>query len=322
MKRLLTILLAATLILGVFTGCKEDSGKLKIGIIQPIEHTSLDTIRESFIEELANLGYKDGENVIIDYKNGQNDQSNLKAISQKFVGDNYDLIVAIATPAAQAVVGETKDIPIVFSACTDPVSSGFVENMEKPGGNVTGTSDYIAVDKIFELAKRLTPDVKTFGLMYNTGETNSVSVINDAKAYLTANGLKYVEATVTNTSEVQQAALSLNGRAEAIFIPIDNTVASAMATIAAAAIESKLPIYTGADSMVQDGGFATVGIDYTTLGRETANMAAQILAGTKPGDIPVKIFDEVGTYINKTTAEKIDIELSESILNSATKIFE
>ncbi|MDI9479264.1 MAG: ABC transporter substrate-binding protein, partial [Bacillota bacterium] len=155
MKRIVTskvFLLLTIMLLVLAAGCSADSGssqaddQIKIGIVQIVEHPSLNMIRESFVEQLAAQGYRDGENVIIDYQNAQNDQTNLKTICQKFSTSKYDMIVAIATPSAQAAVGETKDIPIVFSACTDPVGSGLVDSLEKPGANVTGTSDAVSAE--------------------------------------------------------------------------------------------------------------------------------------------------------------------------------
>ena len=328
MKRKLSMMVALCLVLIMaltVVGCgktsQKDDGKLTIGIVQIIEHPSLNTIRESMVAELAALGYKDGENITIDYQNAQNDQTDLKTIAQKFVNSKYDLIVAIATPSAQAVVGETKDIPIVFSACTDPVGSGLVASLEKPGANVTGTSDAISAVKIMELAQRITPGFKTVGALYNSSETNSVSVINDLKAYGAQNGIKVIDATVTNTNEVQQAISSLVGKVDVVFSPIDNTVASAMPVVAQVANKAKLPVYVGADSMVKDGGLATYGVNYTTLGQETAKMVAEILKGTKPGDIPVKSMSDVEIYLNKDTAAAIGINIPDDVMAEAVQIF-
>jgi len=291
--------------------------KLQVGIVQIVEHPSLNTIRESFINELAKEGYKDGDNIVIDYQNAQGDQTNLKTICQKFVNNKYDLIVAIATPSAQAAVGETKDIPIVFSACTDPVGSGLVSNMDKPGKNVTGTSDAVSAEKIMELAKRITPNIKTVGALYTSSETNSVSVVNNLKEYAKKNGLTVVEATITNSSEVQQAVSSLVGKVDAIFSPIDNTVASAMPVVAQVATKAKIPVYVGADSMVKDGGLATYGINYPVLGQETAKMAVEILKGKKAGDIPAKAMTDMDIYVNKDTAKAIGITIPDDVLKEA-----
>jgi len=291
--------------------------KLQVGIVQIVEHPSLNTIKESFINELAKEGYKDGDNIVIDYQNAQGDQTNLKTICQKFVNNKYDLIVAIATPSAQAAVGETKDIPIVFSACTDPVGSGLVSNMDKPGKNVTGTSDAVSAEKIMELAKRITPNIKTVGALYTSSETNSVSVVNNLKEYAKKNGLTVVEATITNSSEVQQAVSSLVGKVDAIFSPIDNTVASAMPVVAQVATKAKIPVYVGADSMVKDGGLATYGINYPVLGQETAKMAVEILKGKKAGDIPAKAMTDMDIYVNKDTAKAIGITIPDDVLKEA-----
>lgn len=294
MKKPLAVVISAFMTLALvlsLTACApsktENTGstdtKKKIGIIQIVEHPSLNTIRDSLIEELKAQGYKDGESITIDYQNAQGDQTNLKTISQKFVSNKYDLIVAIATPSAQAVVSETKDIPILFSACTDPLGSGLVTNMEQPGGNVTGTSDAVSAEKIMELSKRITPDFKTIGALYNSSETNSVSVVNELKEYAKKNNMTVIDATVTNSSEVQQAVTSLVDKVDVLFSPIDNTVASAMPLVTQIANKAKKPVYVGADSMVKDGGLATYGINYQVLGKETGAMAVEILKGKKPG---------------------------------------
>lgn len=333
MKKQLAAVISAFMTLALvffLTACApsktENTGKAdakkKIGIVQIVEHPSLNTIRESLIAELQAQGYKDGETITIDYQNAQGDQTNLKTIAQKFVSNKYDLIVAIATPSAQAVVSETKDIPILFSACTDPLGSGLVTDMEKPGGNVTGTSDAVSAEKIMELGKRITPDIKTIGALYNSSETNSVSVINELKEYAQKNNMTVVDATVTNSSEVQQAVTSLVDKVDALFSPIDNTVASAMPLVTQIANRAKKPIYVGADSMVKDGGLATYGINYQVLGKETGIMAVEILKGKKAGDIPVKTMKDMDIYLNKTTAKAIGINLSDDVLKEAAQVFE
>ncbi|HWP98052.1 MAG TPA: ABC transporter substrate-binding protein [Syntrophomonadaceae bacterium] len=331
-KRMMVVALVclSMLLLSSIAGCAKNKDtsqvdaskkKVKIGIVQIVEHPSLNTIRESFVKQLKEKGFEDGVNATIDYQNAQGDQTNLKTICQKFVNNKYDLIVAIATPSAQAAVGETSEIPIVFSACTDPLGSGLVTNLEKPGKNVTGTSDAVSAEKIMELAKRITPNITTVGALYNSSETNSISVINNLKTYAKANGMQVVEATVTNSSEVQQATTALVGKVDAIFSPIDNTVASAMPTVVQVTNKAKIPVYVGADSMVKDGGLATYGINYTILGQETANMAAEILNGKKPGDISVKTMKDMDIYVNKDTAQAIGITIPDQVLKEALKVF-
>ena len=283
--------------------------KLKIGLVQMMEHPSLDEIREAVLAELADEGFDDAK-VEIDYQNGQGDMGTLNTIAQKFVGDNVDLIIAIATPAAQAAAAATTDIPIIFSAVTDPVSAGLTDNLDKPDRNCTGTSDAIPTAQIFALADELTPGIKTYGFLYNQGESNSVSVINDAKAALDAKGVQYIETCVVSSGEVTSAAQSLIGKVDAIFCPIDNTVAYAMPNLAQIAIDAKLPVYVAADSMVNDGGLATVGVNYTQLGRQTAQMAAEVLSGTAVADIPVQVLTQYSTVANKDTAAALGIDVS------------
>jgi putative ABC transport system substrate-binding protein len=333
-RKNLTVLLAVMMVIAVMlTGCGGNSASssdstdaskdmLKVGIVQIVEHPSLDTIRESILSQLAKEGFEDGKNITVDYQNAQGEQSNLKTICQKFSSGNYDLIIAIATPSAQAALGETKDIPIVFSAVTDPIAAKLVENLDAPGGNITGTSDAVSASKIMDLAKQITPDVKTVGALYNSSEVNSVSVIDDLKEYAKANGLEVVEAPVTNSSEVQQAASFLAGKCDAVFSPIDNTVASTMPVAAKTFNEAKIPFYVGADSMVNDGGLATYGINYTILGEETGKMAAQVLNGTAPGTIPVMTMTDMNIYVNQKTADAIGVTFPQDVLDKATVLGE
>jgi putative ABC transport system substrate-binding protein len=322
MKKLIATILAFALVF-VFAACggqtattssvseeptasiPEEENTIHIGLLQLVEHPSLDEIRESFIAELKAQGY---DNVIVDYENGQADAATMNTICQKFVGDDVDMIVAIATSAAQAAASATTDIPIVFAAVTDPVAAGLVGADGTPDRNCTGTSDAIATADIFALADTLTPGIKNYGFIYNLSETNSVTVIAEAKQILDAAGIPYTEACVTNSGEVATAAQSLIGKVDAIFCPIDNTVASAMPTLAQIAIEAQLPVYVAADSMVEDGGLATVGVNYTQLGKQTADMAIEILEGAAVADVPVEVLDEYSTVINEETAAALGID--------------
>lgn len=322
MKKVTAILLVLAMVMMMLSGCgskNAESGDemFKVGIIQLMEHPSLDTIRESIIEGLEDEGYVEGENLKIEYQNGQNDMSTMKNIAQTFVGDECDVIVAIATPAAQAALSETTEIPIVFAAITDPVGAGLVDSLDNPGGNVTGTSDEVSAEMIMNLAKDITPDFKTIGVLYNIGEDNSVSVVAQLKEYAGENGYKVIESTVTNTGEVQQAAQYLADKADIVFSPIDNTVASSMAVATETFNNAGIPFYVSADSMVNDGGLATCGIDYTVLGRETAAMIADILEGADPAAIAVRKMSEMSVYVNKETAKALNIEIPQAILDKA-----
>jgi len=309
MKKIL--LVSIIIFAAAFTACTSSNqadGQITVGILQMMEHPSLDLIRTSFIEEMHALGYTD---IDFDHRNGIGaDMSALTSIAQIFVGNEVDLILAIATPAAQAAAATTSDIPVIFAASTDPLAAGLVDNLARPSGNVTGTSDRICVESIFDFALQLTPDIQTVGFVYNLGEVNSVSVINDAKVLFAQLGLQYREATVTNTGEVHQAALSLVGHVDAIFTPIDNTVAAAMPTLAQVAMDAGIPVFTGADSKVMDGGLATVGIDYGILGAETARMVSRVLGGADIADVPVITMADFRTMVNRETAEAIGVSIA------------
>lgn len=324
MKKIYALALALTLALGIFTGCGDNpadpaptsggastpdaASKPKIGVVQYMDHPSLDTIRDAFTAKLTQLGYVDGENCEIEYKSAGGDATIQTSIVQSFAGDEKDVIVAIATPTAQAAASVADKIPVIFSAVSDPVGAELVASLDNPGGNITGTSDEIQVELILDLAMKYNPNLKKLGVIYNTSEANSVTNINKAKAYCEEHNIEIVETAVTNTNEVQQAAQVLCSKVDAVFAPNDNTVAGAMAVLADAGIKAKVPVYTGADSMVNDGGFATIGINYNDLGAETAVMVDQVLKGTKPGDIPVKVFkDNLQTIVNEDTAAALGI---------------
>ena len=326
MKKILSVVTALSLSLALLAGCGGSSsssapassaeetssagGKFKVGIIQMMEHPSLDEIRTAFLDEMAALGYGEDQVEFL-YQNGQNDATVMNTICQQFVGDEVDAIVAIATNAAQSAAAATSDIPIIFSAVTDPVAAQLLSDPTAPDGNATGTSDAIAVDQIFALAEELTPGIQTYGFIYNLGEVNSVSVISDAKAYLDEQGIAYVESTVTNSGEVAQSAQALLDQgADAIFVPIDNTVASAMTNLSDIATQAQVPVYVAADSMVKDGALATVGVNYTNLGKQTAAMAVKVLEGTPVSEIPVEVLDEYSVVVNEETAAALEIDVS------------
>lgn len=314
MKKVFSIVLAMVMAFAL-TACKGENaakGTLTVGVIQLAQHPSLDEIYAAFEKQLNEEAAKAGITVKIDYQNGQGDPTNINTICQKFVGDKVDAIVAIATPAAQgaAAAAEGSNIPIVFSAVTDPVEAQLVMNPSAPEGNITGTSDAIPVDKIFALAKELTPNVKSFGIVYNMGEPNSVVVVEQAKKYLAENGITLEESPITASGEVQMAAKNLSGKCDAIFVPIDNMVANAMPVLAQEAIAEGKPVYAAADSLVRDGALASVGVNYTNLGKKTADMLIKVLQGTAIKDIPVEILSDNAVVVNEDTAKALNIDVS------------
>lgn len=288
----------------------------KIGVIQLVEHKSLDIIYNSFKDELKNLGYVDGENVKITFQNAQGDMSNITSIVQGFEGDKQDVVVGIATPVAQGAMSLTKTTPVVFSAVTDPIGAGVLTDMNAPDKGMTGTSDAVQIDKIMDLALEITPNVKKIGFIYNPGEDNSVTNLGLLEKYVKEKNLELETVSISTSADLQTAAASLFEKVDMIFVSNDNTVAEAMPILTSEAIKAKKPVYVGADSMVMDGGLATVGIDYTDLGKETAKMVDEILKGKPVNEIPVKVFkDDLFMYVNTDTAKALGVEIPDSIKN-------
>lgn len=314
-------LMAAGLAATMLVGCGSDSGTVsddvkKVAIVQLVEHTSLNTIKDAFDAQMKELGYEEGKNIEYVFKNAQGDNNTAASIIQEFKGANPDVVMAIATPVAQAAATLAADTPVVFAAVSDPIGAKLTTNLEKPDKNITGTSDEIQVELILDKALEINPDLKTLGVIYNKSEANSVTNIEKAKAYAKSKNIELVEATVTSVNEVQTAINVLTSKCDAVFAPNDNTVASAMNVVGSACAKAKVPLYVGADSMVQDGGFLSVGINYEDLGKETANMVDQVLKGTKIEDIPVKVFKEnLNIYVNQSVLDQLGIELPDSIKN-------
>lgn len=282
-----------------------------VGILQYTSHSSLDEIAAAIQSELEQQALAAGVTIRVELKNGQGDAATINDICKMFVSDKVDLIIPIATPAATAAAAAVQgtDIPLVYSAVTDPVAAQLAQSMEAPGENMTGTSDYIDTAKILDLVLANNPDTKTLGLIYNLGETNSAATIEALRPVLEEKGIQAVESTVTTPGEVQMAAQNLVSKGvDAIFVPIDNTVASAMSVLADEAIKGGVPVYTAADSLVRDGGLATTGVNYTKLGELTAQMAVQVLQGEDPATIPVQVLNDGIVTVNTTTAKALGID--------------
>lgn len=318
MKKTGKLLMAAVVALGALSGCTSAQGDdiKKVSVVQIVSHSSLDTIRDSFSDEMEQLGYTEGE-IELEYYDAGNDTSTLDSILSTASGDGSDVIVAIATPTAQSAARYAEEIPIVFAAVSDPIGAGLTSSLEEPDKNITGTMDDIQVDQILGAALKIDPDMQRLGVIYNASEANSVTNIEKAKTFCEENGIELQEVTVTSTNDVQQAVTTLAGSCDAIFSPNDNTVASAMSAAAQAALEAGIPYYVGADSMVSDGGFLTVGINYEELGRETARMVDQVLQGTDVADIPIVQFKtDLSIYVNASTMEALGRTLPASIADS------
>jgi len=296
--------------------------KIKIGVMQFGEFDALTNAYKGFVEGLKEAGYVDGENIAINYLSAAADTNNCPTIADTLINDKSDLILAIATPSALAIKQKTNTIPVLITAVTDPAGSGIVKSNEAPGGNITGTSDMNPVEKQVDLLAKLLPNAKTVAVMYCSSEANSKIQYELAKAALEKKGIKCVEKTISAIDEAKSAVESLKGKADAIYIPTDNTIADGMTTVAAAARQVKLPIIAGEGGMVANGAFATYGIDYTKLGKQTAKMAVEILKnGAKPANMPIGFQTEEADLtiaVNTKTAQAIGITVPQDILSKAT----
>ena len=320
MKKSVMVSVAAMAAALLMSGCTkktngtENAKKIKIGVIQLVEHSALDANYKGFVDGLAEAGYVDGQNISIDYHNAQGEQVNCVTIAEKLVNDRDDLIFAIATPAAQAVANITKNIPMVISSVTDPESAKLVLKNTAPGTNVTGTSDLTPCEAQMDLLKKLVPNAAKVGMLYCSSEQNSHFQIALAKAACDKLGLKYVDGTVSNSNEIQQVVTSLCGKVDAIYSPTDNMIAAGMATVAQVANEKGIPTICGEEGMVAAGGLATYGINYYELGKQTAAMAVEILRdGKKPAEMPIQYLQKCDLSINEATAKALGITIPENL---------
>lgn len=289
---------------------EETAMNYNIGIIQYVEHPALDAAREGFVDALADNGFVDGDNITLDVQNAQADQSNLKTISQRFVNNNEDLILAIATPAAQAIASETTEIPVLGTAITDYEVAKLVDSNEAPGGNISGTTDINPVKEQIDLMVELVPDVENVGLLYTSSEDNSVLQAELVKEACEALGLNVVEATVTSSNDVQQVTQSLVGKIDALYIPTDNVLASSMPIVSEITTENMIPVICGEENMVLSGGLATLGINYYNLGYQTGEMAVKVLNGeAEPATMPIESQTEFSYVVNGDVADMIGIEI-------------
>ena len=328
-KRLLGIIVALALIVGgslVYSSLTKQETKTetanktaKVGVLQFVSHPSLDLIYQGIQDGLAEEGYK-GDQVKIDFMNSEGDQSKVATMSKQLVANGNDLVVGIATPAAQGLASATKDKPIVMGAITDPVGANLVKDLKKPGGNITGVSDHNPTEQQLKLIKELTPNVKTIGALYSTSEDNSKSQVEEFTKLAEKAGFKVIPYSVPSTNEVASTVSVMTGKVDAIWVPIDNTIASAFSTVVEANKTAKKPIFPSATAMVEAGGLGSVVVDQHDLGVATGKMAAKILKGQKPADTPVEIFSQGKSVINKKVADELGITIPESVLKDAGQV--
>jgi len=294
--------------------------KVNIGIVQIVQHPALDSARQGFLDALADKGYKQNENLVVDYQNAQGEQANLQTISQKFVQDKPQLVLAIATPSAVAMANATTEIPILITAVTDPVSAKLVKSNEKPDTNVTGTSDMNPVADQLKLIKEIIPTAKKIGIIYNSSEVNSQVQADIADQAAPGLGVEMVKVTVTASNEVMQAAQSMVGRVDAIYVPTDNMVVSALASVVKVGEDNDIPVFGAESNTVENGAVATVGIDYYQLGRMTGDMAVQVLKGEKPQDMAIQQQQGSDLILNLKAAQNMGVTVPEAVIAKAKTV--
>jgi len=312
MKRLFAVLLLCLLPVAAL------AQSYTVSFNQIVEHPALDALRQGIKDQLKDEGFE------VSYHDhiAQGNIATANLIARQILGEQPDVAVGIATPTAQACAQAIRDIPIVFAAVTDPVGAGLVKSLEKPGGHITGTTDMSPVGKQLELILSFVPAAKRIGVIYNSGEANSVTIVKVLKAEAEKRGLSVEEATVSNSAGVTQAAKSLVGRADAVYIPTDNTVVSALEAIIKVGQQNQLPIFAADTDSVKRGAIAALAVDYYRMGRQTGEMVGRVLKGADPATMPVETLREFNVHLNPASAAKMGVRISDAQRKSADKIVE
>lgn len=321
MKKIITVVVVFSVFLLSFTAFGAEGENYSIGISQFVEHPALDAAREGFIEGLNEAGFSEDELEFI-VQNAQADFATAQSIAQQFKGHNLNLILAIATPNAQAAANVINKTPVLFTAVTDPVEAGIIDSMEKPGGNLTGTTDMNPVADQIQLIKEFMPEFSNLGVLYNPGEVNSVVQVELVKKVTEEMNIKLHEGTVSNSSEVSLATASLIGKVDAIYVPTDNIIVSALPSVLKITNENNVPVFASENGQVRQGAIATLGIDYRLLGIQTGKMAARVLKGAQPAEMPIESSDELKLYLNTKAAKNIGLQVPEAVLNRADVVYE
>lgn len=318
------IMLSILIFVSAFSSARaEDS--FRISVSQFVEHPALDAVLEGFQDVLQEAGLE------VDYSvhNAQANTAVTAQIAQQIIGENPDLVLAIATPSAQACAQASKksprmaETPLLFSAITDPMGAGLVDDLQRPGKNITGTSDLTPVDKHVQLIKSIHPDMTTLGVIYNSGEANSKTLARLAREACAEMGLEVQEATAARSSEVYQAAKSLVGRSDAVYVPTDNTIVSAFESVAKICAENDLPLYAADVDSVPRGAIGALGFDYYEHGRQTGQMAVDILQnGADPAEMPVQMQKNLKLHLNLEAAREMKVQLPQELVDSAARVYE
>lgn len=298
-------------------GAKE---KLSIGISQLVQHPALDAATEGFKQAFIDAGYVEGETIEFDVQNANGEQSTAVTIAQSFASQDLDMVLAVATPAAQAAAQAITNIPVLFTAVTDAESAELVESNEKPGGNITGTSDAAPIGDQLDLLQEIVPDASTVGIVYSSGEVNSEVQVKAAKEAADERGMTVKTKTVTTANDIAQAAAAL-GDVDAIYVPTDNTVVSGIAALVQFAEGKQIPVIGAEAGTVEGGAIATLGIDYTKLGQQTGEMALKVLEDdADPATMPVEVSKEFSYVVNSGAAERMGVTIPQDILDKAETV--
>ncbi len=339
LRKLLSASMATVMLFGAcigFSGCgststtessdsEKDTTEYTIGISQFAEHSSLDNCREGFLAGLAEEGIVEGENLKVLYDNAQSDTSITSSIASSYISQNVDMIAAIATPSAAAAFNEAKDtdIPVIYTAISDPVAAGLADESGKSTGNITGSSDKLPVKEQLQMIRNILPDAKTIGIIYTTSEANSVSTIETYKELAGDYGFTIVESGINTIADVDLAASDIASKVDCICNLTDNTVVQALQTVLDKASAAGIPVFGSEIEQVKSGCIASMGIDYYELGKETGVMAASILRGeTTAADTPYIEASKASLYVNKAVADNLGITLDEDYINDAAEVFD
>ena len=288
-----------------------------VAVTAIVEHPALDAVRDGVRDELKAAGYEDGKNFKFSYQSAQGNVGTAAQIARKYVGDRPSAIVAIATPSAQSAVAATKQIPVIYSAVTDPVAAKLVKDWGPSGTNVTGVSDLSPLEKHLELIKKIVPHAKRVGVIYSPGEANSVAIVAALKKAAGTAGVTIVEAAAARTVDVPTAAQSLIGKADAIYTPTDNNVVSAFEGIVKVAQQAKLPVIAADTATVERGAVAALGLNYYDIGRQTGKIVVRVLKGEAPGKIASQTSTNFELFVNPGAAKLQGVTLSDELIKSA-----
>jgi len=317
LKKLITTAVAAA----TLTLSTAQAEQVFVATTAIVEHPALDSVRDGIKETLEESGYND-QNLKFTYESAQGNPAVAAQIARKLVGESPDVIVGISTPSAQSLVSATQDIPVVFSAVTDPLSAKLVSNYEAPGGNVTGLSDKTPVAQHLDLVREFLPDMKKLGVPYNPGEPNAVAIVALLKEEAAKKGIEIVEAPAPKSSDVMMATQKLIGDVDAIYCPTDNTILTALESVVKVGIDGQIPVFSGDTGSVERGAVAALGFNYHDIGRQTGAVIVRILKGEKAGEIPVRVATGSDLFVNTKMAKLMGVEIPQSVLERSTKVIQ